>query len=72
MWFCSLFCFKQKNIMEKKITVREYFHALNILEEDRDVYVDCIDGIAVVGGDIKLTPKGVEKFSSMRFARQTG
>lgn len=48
--------------MEKTITVREYLHSLNILEEDRDVYVDGIDGIAVVGGEIQLTPLGMKKF----------
>lgn len=50
---------------KQKLTVRELIHYLNCTEEDRDIYVDGIDGIAVCGGEIALTPAGMEKFKTV-------
>ena len=49
---------KQKSQM----TVKDMLHFSNCQEEDRDIYVDGIDGIAVCGGEIALTSAGMERF----------
>ena len=46
---------------KKKITLREFIKAHNIIESDIDVYVDGIDGIAVVF-PLELTEVGEEYF----------
>lgn len=50
--------------MEKeKLTLREFFHLKNREEADIDMLVDGTDCyLAVVFGDIKLTPAGERKF----------
>lgn len=47
------------------LTLREMIHYLNAMEEDVDIYVDGLDGCAVVGGDIALTPAGKRKFGKV-------
>lgn len=37
------------------VTLEEFLHAINIIGDDRDVYVDGIDSIAVCP-PVKLTP----------------
>lgn len=44
-----------------KTTLRDLLHAINILGDDRDVYVDGIDGIAVCP-PVELTPAGSKHF----------
>lgn len=39
----------EKTMNSAKITLGEYLEALRVLEEDRDIYVDGIDGIAYCG-----------------------
>lgn len=50
---------------KQKITIREFIHYLNCTEKDIDVYVDGIDGIAVCGGEIALTPAGMAEFGEV-------
>ena len=47
--------------MKKKHTLREYINANNILESDIDVYVDGIEGLAVVF-PIEFTAEGEKHF----------
>ena len=47
------------------LTLREFIHLKNCEEDDIDMSVDGTDCyIAVVFGDIKLTPKGEQEFGS--------
>lgn len=39
-------------------------HYINAMEDDVDIYVDGIGGLAVVGGDIRFTPAGTDIFGS--------
>ena len=41
-----------------KISLRDYFHALNVLNVETDVNVDGADDGCAVVAPIKLTPKG--------------
>lgn len=43
------------------VTLEDLLHAINIIGDDRDVYVDGIDAIAVCP-PVKLTPAGREHF----------
>ena len=53
-----------KTIMEKrKVSFREFLHACNILAIDEDVNVDGLDSIALVAGELSLTPAGEKHFS---------
>ena len=48
-----------------KATIREYFHALNILCEDVDVSVDGADDGCAVVTPIKLTQNGEKEWGSL-------
>ena len=48
-----------------KATLREYFHALNVLSVDEDVTVDGTDACIAVVPPVKLTQKGEETFGKM-------
>jgi len=50
-----------------KATLREWIHALNILEEDKDIYVSGIDSIAVVASchGVKITPEGEKQWGKV-------
>ena len=64
-----------KNIEKPQLTLREMLHFLNCQEEDRDIYVDAMegaDGIAVCGGDIALTHDGFEKFGKVLDMKMDG
>lgn len=50
---------------KQKLIVRELLHYINCMEKDVDVYVDGIDGIAVCGGEIALTPAGMAEFGEV-------
>lgn len=43
-------------------TLQDYIHAINLLQVDRDVYVDGIDSIAVCC-ESKITPAGRAEFA---------
>lgn len=50
---------------KEKLTLREFIHLKNREEDDIDMSVDGTDCyIAVVFGDIKLTPEGEKEFKS--------
>jgi len=53
------YCKNEKSVL----TFGEMLHYINAMGEDFDIYVDGLDGLAVVGGDIRFTPAGLEKFS---------
>lgn len=48
-----------------KATLREYFHALNVLDMEEDVTVDGTDACIAVVPPVKLTQKGEETFGKM-------
>ena len=45
-----------------KISLRDYFHALNVLNAETDVNVDGADDGCAVVAPIKLTPKGEKEW----------
>lgn len=49
-------------------TVKDLLHAINVIGDDRDVFVDGIDSIAVCP-PVKLTPEGLEHFKDALGAR---
>lgn len=55
-----------------QLTVREFIHYINAMGQDVDVQVDGVDYIAVVGGNIALTPKGMEKFGPVLDMKMDG
>ena len=49
--------------MKRKVTLRQYLDALNIIGGGRDINVDGIDGIAVESPVQELTDEGLKHFS---------
>ena len=48
-----------------RTSLRDYFHSLNVLNEDTDVYVDGTDDGCAVVPSIKLTQKGEKEWGSL-------
>lgn len=48
-----------------KATLREYLHAINVLNEDIDVSIDGTDAYIAVVSPVKLTKKGEEEFGKL-------
>ena len=48
-----------------KISLRDYFHALNVLNVETDVNVDGADDGCAVVAPIKLTPKGEKEWGGL-------
>ena len=48
-----------------RTSLRDYFHALNVLNVETDVYVDGADDGCAVVAPIKLTPKGEKEWGGL-------